>query len=102
MASQAEDGYILARTEAEYARLRAQARAWEGVTQRVLEGAGLPRPEGSEVAGLYAPIRVMGPMVRSVVASLADLDARIRALEQENRIQGLGPLMIGVWTTLPA
>ena len=82
-----------------------------------LSGAGLPPPEGSEVAGVYAPIRVMGPMTRSVIASLADgaaalgvadqaeiadLDTRISALEQENRIQGLGPLMIGVWTTLPA
>jgi SAM-dependent methyltransferase len=81
-----------------------------------LAGAGLPPPEGSEVAGLYAPIRTIGPMARNVIASLAesaeahgvaaraeiaDLDARISALEAENRIHGLGPLMIGIWTTLP-
>jgi SAM-dependent methyltransferase len=41
MRAQAEDGYILARSEAEYARLRRQAQAWEGVTLRVLAAAGL-------------------------------------------------------------
>jgi SAM-dependent methyltransferase len=35
------NGYILGRTEAEYARLRAQARTWEEITGRVLAKAGL-------------------------------------------------------------
>ena len=82
-----------------------------------LLAAGLPPPAGSDVAGLYAPIRVLGPMVRGVIASLAQgaaalgiadaaeidaLTAHVAALEAEDRHVGLGPLMIGVWTTLPA
>lgn len=37
----AEGGYVLGRTEAEYARLRAQARVWEPVTRTLLADAGL-------------------------------------------------------------
>ena len=35
------DGYILARTEAEYQRLRLQAKAWEPATRAMLADAGL-------------------------------------------------------------
>jgi SAM-dependent methyltransferase len=81
-----------------------------------LRSAGLPPPEGGEVAGLYAPIRVIGPMARSVIASLAqgavalgvasaaeidEVTARVAALEAKDRIFGLGPLMFGVWTAVP-
>ena len=36
-----DDGYILGRTDAEYQRLRMQARFWEPATRDVLEAAGL-------------------------------------------------------------
>ena len=39
--SATEDGYVLPRTEAEYARLRMQAKAWEPVTLTLLQDAGL-------------------------------------------------------------
>ena len=38
---EAQDGYILGRTEAEYDRLRRQARLWEPATHRVLTAAGV-------------------------------------------------------------
>jgi hypothetical protein len=55
-------------------------------------------------------------MARSVIASLAqgavalgvasaaeidEVTARVAALEAEDRIFGLGPLMFGVWTAVP-
>jgi cyclopropane fatty-acyl-phospholipid synthase-like methyltransferase len=39
--AEAQDGYILGRTEAEYDRLRRQARLWEPATHRVLTAAGV-------------------------------------------------------------
>ena len=59
----------------------------------------------------------LGPMVRGVLASLAPavaslglasaeeiaaLQAEIATLEAANTHMGLGPLMIGVWTTVSA
>ena len=38
--AEAQDGYLLGRSEAEYDRLRRQARIWEPATLRVLEAAG--------------------------------------------------------------
>jgi hypothetical protein len=78
--------------------------------------AGLPIPGDGTADVAYAPIAGRGPMVRAVLASLvpaakalgiaepeeiADLQARIMELEKANRHFALGPLMIGVWTTLP-
>ena len=39
--AEAQDGYLLGRTEAEYGRLRRQARLWEPATHRVLNAAGV-------------------------------------------------------------
>ena len=36
-----DDGYVLARTSAEYQRLRAQARLWEQVTAQALDRLGI-------------------------------------------------------------
>jgi ubiquinone/menaquinone biosynthesis C-methylase UbiE len=78
--------------------------------------AGLPMPEPGMVDTFYGPISGRGPMVRAVLASLvpaasalgvaspeeiADIQAGIEALERANRHFALGPLMIGVWTTVP-
>jgi SAM-dependent methyltransferase len=41
MANTESDGYVLERTQAEYQRLRLQAKLWEPATRAVLEGAGL-------------------------------------------------------------
>jgi SAM-dependent methyltransferase len=81
-----------------------------------LEAAGLPTPAESIAETSFAPIARLGPMVRSVLASLAPaaqalgvaepaeitgLQAEIAGLEAANRHFALGPLMVGVWTTGP-
>ena len=76
------DGYVLARTAAEYQRLRAQAQFWEPTTRRVLEGAGLAPGMRCLDAGC-GPGEVMRLMGRIVgpeghVAGL-DIDAGLGA-----------------------
>jgi SAM-dependent methyltransferase len=76
------DGYVLERTEAEYQRLRAQARFWEPTTRRVLESAGLAPGMRCLDAGC-GPGEVMRLMGRIVgpegdVTGL-DIDARLGA-----------------------
>ena len=81
-----------------------------------LADAGLPPPAGSKVDTYYTSIKNRGPMVRAVISSLvpaaaalgiataaelAQLQERIVALEAANQHFVLGPLMIGVWTTVP-
>lgn len=93
MVTRADDGYILARTEAEYARLRQQARVWEDVTRRVLAGAGLAPGMRCLDAGC-GPGEVMRLMGRIVGpeghVTGCDIDARLgeRALEDLRREEG--------------
>jgi SAM-dependent methyltransferase len=80
-----------------------------------LAAAGLPSPAGTRVETFYAPLSVLGPMLRGVLASLvaaaqalgvadpaeiAALQTRIEALESSDTHFGLGPLMIGMWTRI--
>jgi SAM-dependent methyltransferase len=80
-----------------------------------LTAAGLPKPRGTRVDTFYAPLAVMGPMLRSVLTSLgpaaaslgvatreemAATLAAIEALEAADAHFALGPLQIGVWTTI--
>ena len=82
-----------------------------------LAEAGLPRVRGTRAEASYGPMAGLGPMVRGVLASLAPavaslglasaeeiaaLQAEIATLEAANTHMGLGPLMIGVWTTVSA
>lgn len=59
------DGYILARTEAEYAQLRAQSALWQDATARILDRAGLARGMHCLDAGC-GPGEVMRLMGRCV------------------------------------
>ena len=80
-----------------------------------LAAAGLPRPRGTRVETFYAPIAVLGPMLRAVLAGLAPAAAALgvatpeemaatfaemEAIERADADFALGPLMIGVWTTI--
>jgi len=93
MVTQADDGYILARTEAEYARLRHQARLWEDATRRVLAGAGLAPGMRCLDAGC-GPGEVMRLMGRVVgpegQVTGCDIDARLgeRTLADLRRDEG--------------
>lgn len=125
MGAEVEDGYVLARTEAEYpfdlvfARLLLIHMPDPAATVRALadylRAAALPVPAAGLADTFYAAIATRGPMVRAVLASLAPaaqalgvappeeiatLQSRITALEAANRHFSLGPPMLGVWTTL--
>lgn len=79
----------------------------------LLADAGLPPPRGTRADASFAPLALLGPMLRSVLASLAgpatafgvttatelaDVLGGVEALEKAGRHHGLFPLMIGVWT----
>lgn len=59
------DGYVIARTQSEYERLRIQAKVWQGLTERVLAAAGLGPGMSALDAGCGPGevMRLMGRMV---------------------------------------
>lgn len=59
------DGYVIARTEGEYERLKIQAKVWEPLTERVLKAAGLGPGMATLDAGCGPGevMRLMGRMV---------------------------------------
>lgn len=82
-----------------------------------LARAGLPAPEGYEIDAIFGSFVQVGDMLDGVLASLApaaaalgiagsreveSLRAKVRALTAAGGHTGLGPLVIGVWTTIPA
>lgn len=75
-----DDGYVLGRSSAEYQRLRAQARLWEGAARQILERAAL-RPGMSCLdigCGPGEVMRLMGEMVGTTGHVLGiDIDGTI-------------------------
>lgn len=81
-----------------------------------LAAAGLPAPDGYEIEPLFGSVPSIGAKLDSVLASLtaaaaalgiaqrdevAAIRAEIRACARSGAHTALGPITIGVWTTLP-
>jgi ubiquinone/menaquinone biosynthesis C-methylase UbiE len=75
-----DDGYVLARTSAEYQRLRQQARLWEQVTAQVLDRVGIN-------AGMRCLDVGCGPgEVMRLVAERVGATGRVTGLDNDGRI----------------
>jgi ubiquinone/menaquinone biosynthesis C-methylase UbiE len=77
-----DDGYVLARTSAEYQRLRTQARLWEQVTAQALDRVGIG-------AGMRCLDVGCGPgEVMRLMAGRVGASGRVTGLDNDGRVGG--------------